>query len=146
MTNYGQPSHSHTPPTHHPLEVGALEPGQLFREQVDALPIRARHPREIRAPERPPRAERVDEPTDVRMEVAERVVLGRQGRHARRLDGDIRKLCERADLRQVVERIAILRGAVEPDVVDRELEPGCRSAMPRSASSDPGTSTMSGIP
>src|SRR5713101_3324876 len=46
---------------HHPVEVVTREPGQLPGEQVDALAIAARHPREVGAPEHPPGAERIEE-------------------------------------------------------------------------------------
>src|SRR5439155_10994701 len=36
---------------HDPLEVLALQPRQVVREEVDALVVGARHAREVRAPE-----------------------------------------------------------------------------------------------
>src|SRR5512132_2637802 len=38
-------------PTHHPLEVAALQPRQLLGEHRHALPIRARHAGDVGAPE-----------------------------------------------------------------------------------------------
>src|SRR3954468_13130886 len=60
-------------PAHDQLEVAALQPGQLFREQRHALAPRAGHARDVRAPEPARGAEGVVEPTQVVVDVAKRV-------------------------------------------------------------------------
>src|SRR5262249_45497095 len=62
-------------PTHHQLEVAALQPGQLFREQRDARTPRARHARDVGAPEPARGAEGVVEPVQIIVDVAKRVGL-----------------------------------------------------------------------
>src|SRR5439155_25758964 len=52
-------------PAHDQLEVAALQPGQLFREQRHALTPRARHARDVGAPEPARGAEGVVEPAQV---------------------------------------------------------------------------------
>src|SRR6267378_86892 len=65
---------------HDEVEVAAFEPRQLFGEQGHALPPRARHAGDVRAPEHPLGAERVETAVQVRMQTAERVfVLGVAG-------------------------------------------------------------------
>src|SRR5712691_12376842 len=56
---------------HDSLEVFTFEPGQVVREEVDAFVIRARHPREVGAPERAVRTERIDEALDRIVQIAE---------------------------------------------------------------------------
>src|SRR5499426_4920044 len=60
---------------HNQLEVAALQPGQLFREQRDALTPRARHARDIGAPEPARGAEGLVEAAQVVVDVAKRVGL-----------------------------------------------------------------------
>src|SRR5215813_9176995 len=62
-------------PTHNQLEVAALQPGQFFREQRHALTPRARHARDVGAPEPARRAEGVVETVQVVVDVAKRVRL-----------------------------------------------------------------------
>src|SRR5262245_59103609 len=70
---------------HDQLEVAALQPGQLFREQRDALTPRAGHARDVGAPEPARGAEGVVEAVQVVVDVAERVGLIGGARRARRL-------------------------------------------------------------
>src|SRR5262249_35797600 len=74
---------------HDQLEVAALEPGQLFREQRDALTPRARHARDVGAPEPARGAEGVVEPVQVVVDVAKRVGLVGIARRPRRLHRDV---------------------------------------------------------
>src|SRR6187402_3708960 len=60
---------------HDQLEVPALQPGQLFREQRHALAPRARHARDVGAPEPARGAEGVVEAVQVVVDVAKRVGL-----------------------------------------------------------------------
>src|SRR4026209_1865494 len=72
-------------PAHDEVEVAALQPGQLFREQRDALAPRARHARDVGAPEPPRGAEGVVEAVQIVVDVAKRVGLIRVGRGGRRV-------------------------------------------------------------
>src|SRR5256885_17194320 len=58
-------------PAHDQFEVAALQPGQLFREQRHALAPRARHARDVRAPEPARGAEGVVEAVQILGGVAE---------------------------------------------------------------------------
>src|ERR1043165_5499794 len=60
---------------HDQLEVAALQPGQLFREQRHALTPRARHARDVGAPEPARGTEGVVEAAQVVVDVAKRVGL-----------------------------------------------------------------------
>src|SRR5438874_13842339 len=62
-------------PAHDQVEVAALQPGQLFREQRHALTPRARHARDVGAPEPARGAEGVVEPAQIVVDVAKRVGL-----------------------------------------------------------------------
>src|SRR2546425_11179511 len=62
-------------PAHDQFEVAALQPGQLFREQRHALTPRARHPRDVGAPEQSPGAEGLVETGQIVVDVAKRVRL-----------------------------------------------------------------------
>src|SRR6059036_3540879 len=62
-------------PAHDQLEVAALQPGQLFREQGHALTPRARHARDVGAPEPARGAEGVVEPAQIIVNIAKRVGL-----------------------------------------------------------------------
>src|SRR5262245_22746790 len=75
-------------PAHDQFEVAALQPGQLFREQRDALTPRAGHARDVGAPEPARGAEGVVEAVQVVVDVAERVGLIGVARRARRLHRD----------------------------------------------------------
>src|SRR5499425_3953041 len=76
-------------PAHDQLEVAALKPGQLFREQRDALTPRARHARDIGAPEPARGAEGVVEAVQIVVDVAKRVGLIGVARRTRRLHRNI---------------------------------------------------------
>src|SRR5439155_24935349 len=62
-------------PAHYQLEVAALQPGQLFREQRHALTPRARHAGDVGAPEPACGAEGLVEPAQVVVDGAKRVEL-----------------------------------------------------------------------
>src|SRR5678815_2692589 len=62
-------------PAHDQLEVAALQPGQLFCEQRHALTPRARHARDVGAPEPARGAEGVVEAAQVVVDIAKRVGL-----------------------------------------------------------------------
>src|ERR687891_792504 len=62
-------------PAHDQLEVAALQPGQLFREQRHALTPRARHACDVGAPEPARGAEGIVETAQVVVDVAKRVGL-----------------------------------------------------------------------
>src|SRR5882762_3908602 len=79
---------------HHELLVVALEPGEFFGEHRHALPIGARHARDVGAPEAALRAERVDDLADVVVDVAVGVGLARIARSTRELDRHIGVFCE----------------------------------------------------
>src|SRR5437867_11181376 len=74
-------------PAHDQLEVAALQPGQLFREQRDAWTPRAGHARDVGAPER--RAEGVVEAVQIVVDVPKRVGLIGVARRAGRLHRDV---------------------------------------------------------
>src|SRR2546422_11305036 len=59
-------------PAHDQFEVAALQPGQLFGEQRHALTPRARHARDVRAPEPARGAEGVVEAVQIVVDVAKR--------------------------------------------------------------------------
>src|SRR2546430_17676272 len=59
-------------PAHDQFEVAALQPGQLFGEQRHALTPRARHARDVRAPEPARGAEGVVEAVQIVVGVAKR--------------------------------------------------------------------------
>src|ERR1700752_2604447 len=88
-------------PAHDQLEVAALQPGQLFREQRHALTPRARHARDVGAPEPARGAEGVGEAAQVVGDVAKRVGLIGVARRARRLYLDFGVSREREDGRQI---------------------------------------------
>src|SRR3989449_11184423 len=71
-------------PAHYHFEVAALQPGQLFREQRHALTPRARHARDVGAPEPARRAEGVVEAVQIVVGGAKRVGrIGGGGRAGR---------------------------------------------------------------
>src|SRR6185295_16898393 len=110
-------------PTHDQLEVAALQPGQLFREQRDALTPRAGHARDVGTPEPARRPEGVVEPAQVVVDVAKRVRLIGVARRAGRLHRDVGILREREDLRQI--RPALARARVPSratEVIEDHLE------------------------
>src|SRR3989441_4424708 len=76
-------------PAHDQLEVAALQPGQLLREQRHARTPRAGHARDVGAPEPARRAEGVVEPAQVVVDIAKRVRLIGVARRARRLHRNI---------------------------------------------------------
>src|SRR5215813_5728266 len=85
-------------PAHHQLEVAALQPGQLFREQRHARTPRARHPRAVGAPEPARGAEGVVEAVQVVADVAKRVGLIGVARRAGRLSREVGKFRDREHL------------------------------------------------
>src|SRR5215813_6801407 len=108
---------------HHQLRVAALEPRELFREQRHALPVRARHARDIRAPEHPRRAERVEDALELVVDVAERIGLRGIARRAGRLDRNVRMPSERQHLWEVVPRaFAGLGGRAAAEMIDDQLQ------------------------
>src|SRR6186713_33156 len=74
---------------HDELEITTAEPRQLFGEQRHALAPRAGHARDVGAPEPALGAERVVEPMQVVVDIAERVRLIGVARRARGLHGDV---------------------------------------------------------
>src|SRR6185295_3206799 len=88
-------------PAHDQLEIAALQPGQLFREQRHALTPRAGHARDVGAPEPARGAEGVVEATQVVVDVAKRIGLIGVARRAGRLHRDVGILREREHLRQI---------------------------------------------
>src|SRR5207253_8765819 len=76
-------------PAHDQFEVAALQPGQLFGEQRYALTPRARHARDVGAPEPASGTEGVVEPAQVVVDVAKRVGLIGVARRAGRLHRDV---------------------------------------------------------
>src|SRR5207247_11192048 len=74
-------------PAHDQFEAAALQPGQLFREQRHALTPRARHARDVGAPEPARGAEGVIEAVQIVVDVAKRVGLIGAPRRAGRLHG-----------------------------------------------------------
>src|SRR5205809_7736350 len=72
-------------PAHDQFEVAALQPGQLFREQRHALTPRARHARDVGAPEPARGGEGVVETAQGVVDVAKRVGLIGVARRAVRL-------------------------------------------------------------
>src|SRR3989442_15486449 len=70
-------------PAHYQVEVAALQPGQRFREQRHALTPRARHARDVGAPEPARGAEGVVEAVQIGVGVAKRGGLSGGGRRAR---------------------------------------------------------------
>src|SRR5207245_5743561 len=99
-------------PAHYQFEVAALQPGQLFREQRHALTPRARHARDVGAPEPARGAEGVVEPAQVVVDVAKRVGLIGVARRAGRLHRDGGMFCEREHVCQM--RPPLSRAGVPP--------------------------------
>src|SRR5256885_14907903 len=86
-------------PAHDQLEVAALQPGQLFREQRHALTPRARHARDVGAPEPARGAEGVVEAVQIVVDVAKRGGVIGVARRAGRLHRDARRFRGRAHVR-----------------------------------------------
>src|SRR3989449_3247795 len=110
-------------PAHDQLEVAALQPGQLFREQRHALTPRARHARDVGAPEPARGAEGVVEAVQIVVDVAKRGGLIGVARRARRLHRDVRIFREREHGRQI--RPPPTRARVPPratEVIEDQLE------------------------
>src|SRR5258705_9771292 len=76
-------------PAHDQLEVAALQPGQLFREQRHALTPRARHARDVGAPEPARGAEGVVEAVPIVVGVGKQGGLVGGGRRPGRLHRDL---------------------------------------------------------
>src|SRR3979411_808579 len=58
---------------HHQFEVAALQPVQLLSELLHAAPPGTGHPRDVGAPERPIRTDRVEDAVQVLVDAAERI-------------------------------------------------------------------------
>src|SRR5215472_4051818 len=86
---------------HDQFEVAALQPGQLSREQRDALTPRAGHARDVGTPKPARGAEGVVEAVQIVVDVAERVGLVGIARCARCLHRDVGIFGEREHLRQI---------------------------------------------
>src|SRR4030095_12519927 len=97
---------------HYQLEVAALQPGQLLREQRHARTPRARHARDVGTPEPARGAERVVEAVQIIVDVAKRVRLIGVARRAGRLHRDVRIFREREHVRQI--RPTLSRARVTP--------------------------------
>src|SRR5207245_5772571 len=110
-------------PAHDQFEVAALQPGQLFGEQRYALTPRARHARDVGAPEPASGAEGVVEPAQVVVDVAKRIGLIGVARRAGRLHRDVGIFREREHVRQI--RPTLTRARVPPpasEVIEDKLE------------------------
>src|SRR5206468_11852003 len=108
---------------HDQFEVAALQPGQLFREQRDALTPRAGHARDVGAPEPARGPEGVVEPAQVVVDVAKRVRLIGVARRAGRLHRDVGIFREREHVGQI--RPPLTRARVAPrttEVIEDQLE------------------------
>src|SRR4051812_2369136 len=99
-------------PAHDQLEGVGLQPRQLFREKGHALTPRARHARDVGAPEPARRAEGVVEAVQIVVDVAKRVRLIGVARRARRLHRDVGISREREHVRQI--RPPLTRARVAP--------------------------------
>src|SRR5207247_2939261 len=97
-------------PAHDQLEVAALQPGQLFREQRDAWTPRAGHARDVGAPEPARGAEGVVEAVQIVVDVPKRVGLIGVARRAGRLHRDVGMFREREHLRQIRPPLTRARG------------------------------------
>src|SRR6266566_2929335 len=110
-------------PAHYQFEVAALQPGQLFGEQRHALTPRAGHARDVGAPEPARGAERVVEPMQVVVDIAERVRLIGVARRAGGLHGDVGILRERQHLREIRPPLWQGRGSPGPaEMIEDQLE------------------------
>src|SRR5947199_352749 len=69
--------------SHDQLLVAGRQPRQLLGEQRHALTPRARHPRDVGAPEHPFGAERVVDLPEISVDVAIRIGLARVARRSR---------------------------------------------------------------
>src|SRR6059036_2614844 len=110
-------------PAHDQFEVAALQPGQLFREQRDALTPRARHARDVGAPEPARGAEGIVEPAQVVVDVAKWVGLIGVARRARRLHRNVGIFREREHVIQICPPLT--RARVPPratEVIEDQLE------------------------
>src|SRR5262245_51905403 len=118
-----EPVHDGT--AHHALPVTAFQPRQLLGEHRHALPIRARHARDVRAPERAVGPERLEDLPQVAVDALVRIGLARVARRARHLDRDVGELRHRECFLEIGEgRVVDHAGAaaVPPEVIDVELQ------------------------
>src|SRR5947199_199374 len=109
---------------HDQLLVAARQPRQLLREHRHALPPRARHARDVGAPEHPRGAEGVVDPPQVTVDVAIGIGLARVARRAGGLDGHVRVLRQREHVAEIAPGRVVLRVRRSPEVIDDQLE--CR--------------------
>src|SRR5688500_7665284 len=108
---------------HDELEITPAEPRQLFGEQRHALTPRAGHARDVGAPEPARGAERVVEPMQVAVDIAERVRLIGVARRARGLHGDVGIFRERQHLREICPPLWQGRGSTGPaEMIEDQLE------------------------
>src|SRR5216683_1685853 len=104
--------------SHHQLLIAAFEPWQLLGEHRHALPVRAGHPRDVRSPEHPPRPERVVHLAEIFVDIAIGIRLTGIARRSRRLDCDVRILCEGEKVRQIRESRIVERASDSAKVID----------------------------
>src|SRR5260370_615764 len=110
-------------PAHYQLEVAALQPGQLFREQRHALTPRARHAGDVGAPEPGRGAEGVVEAVQIVVDVAKRVELIRVARRTGRLHRDVRIFREGEHVGQIRPPLARARvSSRATEVIEDQLE------------------------
>src|SRR5881296_2996155 len=107
---------------HDQLPVAARQPRQLLREHRHALPPRARHARDVGAPEHPRGAEGVVDPPQVTVDVAIGIGLARVARRAGGLDGHVRVLRQREHVAEIAPGRVVLRARRSPEVIDDQLE------------------------
>src|SRR5438445_9463649 len=88
---------------HHAFELPPLQPRQLLGEHRHALPIRARHARDVRAPERALGTERFEDLAQIAVDVLVRVRLARVARSAGHIHSDVGALRERQPLLEAGE-------------------------------------------
>ena len=127
----GAPLHPPPQPITHTLPhdqrlVRLRQERHLLGEQRHRLAVGAGEARDVGAPEDALRAEGLDDALHMRVEVAERVRLGREAGQRGRLDRDVGALGERIERVEPREglRVAHAQRARDRQVVDDELEAG----------------------
>src|SRR6185437_5112618 len=94
---------------HHKFQVPALQPWQFFSEHRYALPVTARHARDIGAPEESMRPIGIEDAMQPIVYIAERIRRVGIAWSAGRLYRDVRTLRQRAQRIKVDERRGALR-------------------------------------